>query len=224
MYNFIVLLPSVVYLVYLNKKERRKILIDGFILGVFAEILFDIFAHQSKSWYSPSMFDFRPLGLPVENFIWNILYVWLMLSFYVYFFDAHRSEKLSKFHRYWILLELLISIIIPIIYFLLPNLFVIPYFYLVSVVCMIVFEVVIMRGNNKFATKAIMASLALLPLAFIHEFVSLEFKHWIFEVGYHIGYLNLFGYIIPFEELMFYVAAPIALICIYEIFMDNRRA
>ncbi len=223
-YNLIVLLPPVVYLLYLNTQKRGKILLEGVFAGIVGEILFDRFAHSSKAWFSPSIFEIRPLGLPFENLIWCLLYVIMTFAFYEYFFDTHKARKLYPVHRKWLITGILIIFIIPILYTLLPNLFILPYFYLVAVIFLLFADLFVLTKYPNIATKAFIASLIVLPLGFVHEFVSLELKHWIFETGYHIGYLNMFGYAIPFEEIAFYVVAPMALMCLYELVADNKKA
>ena len=222
-FNVIVLLPAVLYLFYLNHRSGKKILLDGLILGLFGNLCFDTFAHNSKAWFSPSIFSFRIIGAPIENFIWGVLFVLLVFGFYEYFFDSSHGTKLPPEHRYWVVVVVIVTMLFPIMYALNPKIFIIPSFYLLSIAVLLVVDFFILKGHPKFATKAILATVALLPLSFVHEFVSLELHYWIFEFGNHLAYVNLFGYIIPFEELMFFIGAPLATICIYELFIDNKK-
>ncbi len=223
-YNLIVLLPPVLYLLYLNKAKGKKVLIEGIFAGFVGEILFDRFAHSSRAWFSPSIFEFRPLGLPFENLIWCLLYVTMAFAFYEYFFDTSKAKKLNSSHRNWIIIGVVFIFLIPILYTLFPNIFVIPYFYFVAVIVLLLADIFVFTKYPKIAIKTLIASLVVFPLGFVHEFVSLELEHWIFETGFHIGYLNLFGYSIPFEEIAFYIVAPMALMSLYELLIDNKKA
>lgn len=222
-YNLIVLLPSAVYLLYLNHRSTKKIVLEALLVGLFGELLLDRFAHSSRAWFSPSMFSWRPLGLPIENYIWVILYVLLTFAYYEYFFDRSRSEKLPKQHKYWLIITVGTIILIPILYSIFPGSFVVTAFYAVAVVGIILVDILLFAKYKRLVSKLFVASLLVLPLAFIHEFVSLELMHWVFEEGYHIGYLVLFGYSIPWEEIIFYLVAPVTVMAIYELAVDDHR-
>ena len=222
LYDLLVLLPSASFFLYLNKEARRKIIPEGFILGIFFIMVFELFALGSHSWYEPSMFNFRPFGVGIEIFIWSPLYVMLVDGYYEYFFDGHKSKKVPKMRKYWLVFIMISLITSTTIYSVNPNLFNVTYFYAIFISFFIVLEIIFYFKYKKFISKAILASFTLLPLGIIHEVASVALGHWTFEPGHDIGYLSILGSTIAIEEIIFIVVVPILIISIYEIMSDNQ--
>lgn len=223
-YNLIVLLPTLIFLLYKNSVSSKKVLIYGMVLGFLAEVLFDIFAHTSKAWFSPTILNFRIFDAPLDNLMWTMLFVTLVIAFYEHFFDHHKTTKLPSHIKITLLVILIVSITVPIVYILYPSLFQISYFYAVAIFAMVLLELFMLKKNKPIVTSALMMSILLLPLAFIHEITSITNVHWLFEIGYHIAYVPLVGFQIPIEEILFFIVGPITIVILYELLIDNGRS
>jgi hypothetical protein len=222
-YSLITLLPASVYLFWLNKKEGRKIIWPGIFIAFSAWIIFDFFCHFGKAWFVPTIFPWRFLGIPIENLIWLIFYFYIVLGLYEYFYDSSKSIKIPKYHK-WFYLFLLTSVIAVLIFrVFLPQIFNISYFYSLFMFGLIIAEAFALLRYKRFASKALVCSFMMIPISFVHEIVSLYNNHWFFEKGNHLAYLDILNFSIPLEEILFFIVAPLAIIIVYEIFLDNRK-
>lgn len=224
-YNIVVLLATLIFLLYKNTVSSKKVLIQGLIAGFFAEMLIDSFGIRSHAWVSPTIFPFTIFGLVVENYLWCMLFVAVVLAFYEHFFDTKKTKKLPPVYKYWILFLGSIGVIIPVVFYAdLVSVFVVNYFYAILMLVLIALDLLGLWKQRTITLKAFWLSVLVLPLAFVHEITSLEFKHWIFERGYHLLYVPILKFQVPIEEIVFYVAAPVMLILFYEIFLDNSKS
>jgi hypothetical protein len=217
-------IPVIVYLLLKLKKYAKKIIIEALVISIPLEIVLDSIAHLSKSWYVPSIFGIRIFGnMPIDDLIWTFLYVLFILSSYSYFFDHYKSKKLKKSFK-----KMTVSFGVFLTGFLLinhlsPQILVIPYFYAILMVVFLIFTLVLLVEHPKlYQNVTLMVFYSFIP-SVLFEYVALKLGHWYFETGYHLAYIVVGEFTVPFEEFMFYFLAVTTTVLIHEMFGDNKR-
>jgi hypothetical protein len=216
------LIPAIFISFRLKGFFKRNIL-ETFVFSIPFLIIFVYIAAASKSWFAPSVLEWRFLGkVPVEEFIAGPIYVYLLIVIYEYFFDKSKTRKISpKFVYLLYLIVLAIGIFFTIFMFN-KDLLVIAYFY--TILCF-VFLVVIALGflaHPKLFVKIALAEVFILVPSIIHELVSYELHHWVYEYGNHVGYLNIGHYVLPIEAVLWWVLAMPVILIMHENFGDNN--
>jgi hypothetical protein len=81
---------------------------------------------------------------------------------------------------------------------------------------------IIKNKNFKFR-KFLVPTLVVSTFLFIMESIALIKEFWIFN-GNYIYSLNLFGKILPIEELIIWIfLSPFVVICYFELFIDDGK-
>jgi hypothetical protein len=189
-------------------------------------IFIDYLAVKNKAWFVPhSVFSFRLFGLiPIEDFIWGFLGVYLVVIFYEYFLDR-RDEKRAKdyLHVLAIILSLLVLILFVFI-FSNPDLLYIPYIYLwLGLVLFLLPLLTTVSFFPRLFSKYVKAISYFFALFILLELTGVHLNQWVFP-GEFIGWVELFGIKFPFEEFFFFIILGSAVILsYYEVFADDRK-
>lgn len=216
--------PPILYFGLKLKNHFKNAIIESLVIAVPLEIIWDSLAHLSKSWYVYSLFGIRIFGdIPVDDFIWSILFVLLVITTYEYFFDHYKSSKLAASFKKMVLFFLLALAVFISVFKLFPQVLVIPYFYAWLMAGLFVFTVYGLLRHPQLYQNVSLAALYFFLPSVLCEVVALKVGHWYFEAGYHVGYLTVGDLSVPFEEFLFYFLAITAIAMIHELFCDNRR-
>ena len=156
---------------------------------------------------------------------WMFIYLYFIISFYEYFYDEDKKkDKMSKNMKYLIWINLTLIILFTIIYFLNKDLLNIKYFYAILILVVFVFPIVFINWNFPSLIKKVTIQGAyFFLLSLIYELIALHLGYWTFGEGNYIGWVTLFGYGMPFEEILWLILAVPAGISIYEFFEDDER-
>ena len=217
-------IPAFYYL-FKCKNINQKTFLQTLLLTASATLIVETIAHSSKSWFVPTIFSFRIYNVfPLESYIWCITYCLFMIVFYEYFFDKGKILTKIKPSMKWLLgITWMIVIGVGSLAIFHPTVLSIPYFYTAFIALFILLNVIVLSKKPKLYKKMSLLSLFLFIPSILHELVSLELGHWSFTRGFHIGYVELLGYVFPFEELIWFLVVPITILVVYELFMDDGK-
>jgi len=220
-----ILVPSV-YLSFRAKQYIKKSLIFAFIAGVPFIIIIDYIAHITKTWIIPkSILPFRLFGIvSIEIVLWSFSLLYFTVIFYEYFLDHHVTKRLWHPHlKYLIVIELVMFSAFLILFFKVPNLLNIPYFYLILGIMLMLIPVLIeLFEHPKLSSKFFKTAAYFFFFNFLYEVTALKLGWWDFNGTQFIGWVFIFGVKFPFEELFFwFMLLAMAILSFYE-FFDNH--
>jgi len=216
-----------IYLSIKAKKYITKTLIFSIIIVIPLTIILDSIAHLTETWFVPSIFNFRFLGLvSAEVFIWALFYVYFVVMFYEYFLDKHVTKKrYNKNLRYFTIILLIFLALFFFTWIANPSYLKIPYFYLVFGIILFLMPILIILFNYPLLVPKIFKTAAYIFFhSFAYEITALKLRLWDFPGSEFIGWVNIFGVSFPFEELFFWmILGAFAVLVHYEFFDDDRK-
>ncbi len=216
---FGMLIPAV-YLAYRLHREGRFIL-ESVIFALPAILTIDLVGHISRSWdyWRSEMFGLYIGPYPFIAFFWGFSFWFLIVTIYEYFYDRSFARSAPRSERRTAFLATILTTLFLIFY----DGWTIPHFYAFLVaICFSLNLFLLLRYKYPF-WKTYLPVLGLLPLAFLHEYVSLELGHWIFEPGVNFSYLSFFGHSIPLEEVLWFLVIHHSVILFHETYADNGK-
>ena len=180
------------------------------------------------SWIIPhTIFPFKFFGVAtVEVYIYGFFWGLLAVLFYEHFFDRGKwKDKISKNIRYLIYLFALLIISVIILFFLNKNLLHVPYFYLwVNLIFVIPPLIIFLYFFPNLIRRYVITAVYFFFFLILYEFIALETGQWIFPGQNFIGFVEIFKYRFPFEELFFWmVFATPSFLAYYEFFADDKK-
>jgi len=217
-------LPTI-YLTFRAKPMAKKASLFSLIFSIPAVVILDYIATVSKAWYVPTtIFPFRLFDIiPLEDFIWTFLFIYLVALFYEYFFQKGAKELTSLKVKPLLYVSATALVVFFILYFINPDFLYVKYAYFwIGLVVFVVPTIVFLS----FYPKLLFGHLKMIPyfcfLLIIHELVASHLRHWEFPGTNYIGWINFFGIPIPFEEFFYvFFAGAIGITTYYELF-DNK--
>lgn len=211
--------------VYISIKRKDivlRTLVYSFIVS-FISIFTDYLAEQDQSWVSTSMFNMRVAGIvPFEALVWMFAFVYLIVAYYLYFFDTKKHNIIGK------RLSLVISAAGAVLIWLLLTVtfdhsFRVEYYYikfglLFLLLPLLLFMLTYPKYNKIF--------IAITPYFFIiglvNLLVSLDQEHWSYPGENFIGWVTIASYRFPLEELVFWIILfPSFLVSQFELFNND---
>jgi len=220
---------SSIYLTLRRPSIFLKSFIFAFMLSWPISWVFDLLGALNKSWIVPStIFPFRFFGLAtVEFYFLALLWVFLAVSFYGYFLDRGKdSGRFDKKIKYLLLLSLsLVTVVFLAYIFGHIAILTIPYYYLLLSITFVIPPIVFfLYFYPKFLRRLVPVLIYFFFLLFLFEISALQNAQWIFPGEQYVGFIQVFRYRFPFEELIFWMffATP-SLLVYYEFFADDRK-
>ncbi len=205
------------------KKYSKKILVITTLITLPFVLMIDHTAHLSKSWYENGTINIRVFGtFPIDSFIWGLLYTLIIISVYSYLFDQSKQELISKNTKKLVKLTIILLIITGLIFIIFGKNLFIPYFYLIFLSLVSLWAVFLQKHPKLYHKMNLLGFWFFIP-QIIYELVAMKLMHWEFLRGYHIGYIELFKVIFPFEELLWFYIVVVAVGTIYEVYIDDRK-
>jgi hypothetical protein len=216
-----------VYLTYRNPGIFKKSFAFAFLLSITLSAFIDAFAAVNGSWVVPeSLFPFKILGVAtVEVYIYGLLWVLYAVLFYEHFFDkGKKKDKISPHVKYLIGISVVLVAYALIAFFVNTDLLYIPYFYLLCGIVLVIIPLVLFLAKYpKFIPRYAFTAVYFFLVLFLFEIAALYVGQWIFPAQDFIGFVNVFGFSFPFEELIIWmVAATAACLSYYEFFADDH--
>lgn len=211
---------------YLSLRTKEGIFRAAFFSSIFtffAGIIIDHLAIANKSWVTESIFTYRVGGkIPLEDFLWIFLLIYLIVIFYEHFLDKGRHKKIDSHLKYLIMFFVLLFTVFLLILSLSPHLILIPYFYFwmgflgMAVPIGIFFILFPHKTRSLFIVAPYF-----IALAFLNEFTALILGHWTFPGNQFIGWIHLGNVSFPLEELLFFIILFSSAITAYFEFFDD---
>ncbi|MDI3496398.1 MAG: hypothetical protein PWQ35_419 [Patescibacteria group bacterium] len=218
----IVLVPPTVLNFIWLKKSKTKI----FIFSLLTTLLFappvEVVARMANAWDVQSILP-RLLGIaPLENILFAFLNFFWVLSFYEYFVDRDKEEKISKNFKWIIALYLVLLVIVTLLFFLAPELVGLNY-HTLSIIILLIPGALIFYKKPSLLYKTIIPTLFFAFVFFVYEIVSLFIGSWWWP-GSYLFPLNLGGNIFPLDDVIiwYFLSTPV-LIGGYEFFVDDNK-
>jgi hypothetical protein len=215
------------YLTLRNPSVFKKSFTFALILSVPQSVFFDTLAAINGSWVVPnSIFQFRLFGVAtVEVYFFALLWALYAILFYEHFLDGgKRGDTLSARMNY--LVCLFVALLIYVAWgFLFDNhLLHIPYFYaLVGAFFVAIPLIAFIVFYPFFWRKFALIGVYFFYLLFLFELAALATGQWIFPGSDFIGFVRLFGFRLPIEEVAIWMLlATASLLSYYEFFGDDR--
>lgn len=220
-------LPSAYLIV--RKTQNLKVIFSGvFLIGLLLGFIFDFLATFNNAWLIPNeqlVIPYRIFGsAPVDEIICLVLWSLLMLLVYEHFFERKRVEKLHIKHFIYagVLPPVLALIFIIIAFFLKPDLILFSYAYLILGLLATVPLFYFAFQEPKALQRILKAAPYFIFLFLIFEITALYLHQWSFP-GQYIGYIQLFTFRFPLEELTFWiVVSSTVVLADYKMFVDEK--
>lgn len=217
----VLLPPSLINFLWL-KKSKIKIFFFSLITTILFAPPVELIARSADAWDVQSILP-RLFGIaPIENIIFAFFNFFWVLSFYEYFVDRDKKEKLSPYFRWIIVLYLLLLFSVFLIFFINPSLIGLNYHFLALII-------LIIPGSAIFYKRVDLLKKTWLPTVFfalvffIYEIVSLLIGSWWWP-GEYILPINFMGKVFPLDDIIiwYFLSTPV-LIGGYEFFVDNNK-
>lgn len=216
--------PSI-YLSYRTKNGVLRALIFSlcFLAG---GIFFDHLAVLDNAWHVPTIFPFRVFGtVPIEDVVWALLLTYFIVIFYEHFFDKGKHKLINPHMKY------LGYVLVSVVTFLLFSIALsatwlqISYFYLKGGLVVMLLPVgAFLIKFSKFLGIFLKTAPYFFYVGFLQEVTALQLGHWSFPGVHSIGWVTIFGYRFPYEELFFFLILNAVAVITYFAFFDDTRS
>jgi hypothetical protein len=211
------------YLLWRQTSKIRQILRFSLLFGPVGALFFDYFATLDNTWRVPSIFSFKVLAVvPIEDMVWATLVTMCIVSFYEYFFGENKMQKrLHRIKNLYFLFALLFSLTVAFGVFRLQP--VIPHFYLYGwTIFLLAPLVAFIYFWPRYFEPIAYCALYFIPLALLEEIVSLRNGYWYFEGSHYYGWVSMFSYHFPVEELIVWVLFSCPVVLAYYLFFTDH--
>lgn len=219
-------IPSVL-LSLLLPRLIKKVLLFSLAVSIPFTIVFDYLANYNKQWLVldnslPLIFGY----VPTEDLIWGALFVYLVIMFYEFFSESHPVFKIWN-KRMVILALSLWAIFLVFLVLLVINteLLKIPYFYFFGgLVCMVIPSLIEFIRKPKLLKKFFFTIIYFFYFTFVLELTALALNMWTFPSEHYIGWVGIFGYMLPMEEFfILFIFSSMMVLVFYESFDDDEQ-
>jgi hypothetical protein len=209
---------------YINK--FKKIAAFSLMVSIPIAIIFELAAFADKSWVVPySIVPMRLFGLiPFEDFLWQFMTVYFILMFYECFCKKVFQSKFPRQIGSMNMLLYSIAIITALIFFINPQILVIPYAFLwLGIIFFPLPIIIFLSAYPSYTIPFLKVQIFFLYIHMIFELIGLKWNHWIFPSSHYIGWVSLFGQRFPLEEFIFVMCIGAMGACVYYEYFANHR-
>jgi hypothetical protein len=211
------------YISWQRKDLVSRTLIYSFTIAVIS-ILTDYLAEQDQSWVSTSMFNTRVAGIvPIEALVWMFAFTYLIIAYYLYFFDTKKHNPIGK--RLVLVFGTAIAVLVWLFTTIVTGLdFRVEFYYIKFGLAFLLLPLVLF---SIFYPRYLKIFAKITPYFFliglVNLLISLDQGHWSYPGDNFIGWVNLFSYSFPIEELVFWIILfPSFLISQFELFNNDN--
>jgi len=208
-----------------NKKVINRIVIAALLGSIILATIIDYLGFLNHSWFViDTIFPFRIMNMiPLEDPIWALLWVYLILATYESRFKTGNKSLLGKRAKYWFLLNGFAFLALVTTFLINPMLLqTIPYYYLISgTILALIPTILFLKFYPKYISSFLKVASYISLVSFLDEIVALKLNHWTFYGGKFLMLIKIWGVNLPFEELFFFILiGPVFVLCYYE-FLDG---
>jgi hypothetical protein len=215
--------PPALYFSWRRKDVVARTLIYATTITIIS-ILTDYLAERDNSWVSTSMFDFRLAGVvPIEALVWMFLFTYLIVVFYLYYFDRASHAVIGK--RMPLVFFTAFGILVWFSFMAVTDIhFTVSYFYIKFGLLSLV---PLLLAFTLYFPQYLKVFLQITPYFFVlgllNLLISLEKGYWSYPGQNFIGWVQLGPYRFPWEELVFWIILfPSFLVSQFEFFNNDH--
>ncbi len=217
-----------IYLMFRNQNQVKKVTIFSVIISLPFTLILDYLVSKDKGWHIvSSVFSTRLFDIVVfEQFAWGFIFTLYATLFYEHFLDKKVKKNPIITRRMRSFAVVLFAFLGLFIYAVInySQLIFLPYAYIVTgttigIIPLISFLLHYPKLRKRFLEGVLYFSF----ITFINEVVSLKLNHWIFPGDNFIGKTILFGFTVPYEEVIFYIILFTPILFTYYEFLDDDR-
>lgn len=217
--------------IYLSVK-KPQLMGKGFTFSFFSipiMIIVDYIAETTHTWNWPLPSSVLPKIFNVvsaEVLVWAFLNFYIVILFYEYFFDRHKTYKnWSKRSVEFLFVTILLFTVFLVLFLFAPDVLKIPFWYLVFgfifLITPILFQI---RLFPIVFLKILKASSYFVYINLVYELTAVTLNWWSFDGGQFIGWISLGNLRFPIEEFVFWIVLfAVSLLSYYERFFDDER-
>jgi len=214
----------------LRKTQNLKVVFSGvFLIGIILGFGFDFIETFNKAWLIPQeqlIIPYRILGsAPFDELICLILWSLLMLLVYEHFLERKRVESININHFMvtGVIPALAALLFVICAFFFAPNLITFHYAYLIFGLLACLPIIYCLLRKPKLIWRIITVAPYFIFLFLTFEITALYLNQWMF-IGQYIGYVNLFSFRFPIEELTFWIfISSTVVLTDYKLFVDAEK-
>lgn len=216
-------LPQVIYLGIRENKPWKKIIFATLIFGAINGFFFEFIAEFNMSYSVISRIFPKILGVvPIDNILGHTMMTLLTLVFYEHFINRKKSTKISYRSKYAIFLSLFAIATVILLFIYNPNSLRFNYSYFYMGLAAIIPPVILSIKKPQLIKGMAVTAIYFFFLYLSLELLAVRYNWWIYK-GNYIGWVTLFNYSFPFEELFFWMLFyAVALVSYYKIFIDRN--
>jgi hypothetical protein len=199
-------------------------------IAIATAIIFETIAHTSGLWLSVSPLQFRVFGLfPVETLLYNAFLYFYLIFFHEFLVDDKRLHHTVLDTKKKQLLALVFGTMLVILYVLLMSgRFVIPYGFTMLLIGLIVaISIAVLMSHItpwRVLHKALLTTALVLPIMVLLEAVAAMNVLTVFaNPAQYLFAVEILGVLIPVEQVLYMLLAPIWVVTIYELYFDDAR-
>lgn len=218
--------PSI-HLSFLKPKIIKKALLFALPTTILLFAPIGHIASRSGQWFSfetvfPRVFEF----VAVEELLWGFFLIYAVVLFYEFFVDREYEQFIwGKRMKYLLSFFSFVFAIFVSIYYLSPELLVIPFFYLwlglLFVLLPLILELV---RKPRLAGKFFITGAYFFFLSFLYQITAIKLNWWGYTSEFFVGWVEILGVRFPFEEFFFwFVLLAMSVLAYYEFFDDDEK-
>jgi hypothetical protein len=220
------LLIPALYLCWRQKKNYAKIILASTVLTIFG-ISLDVIGEHNLAWRVPlsspllayPVWGVTPLGL----IAWGFCVAFFTIVFYEHFLDDEKHPALSKYFLYALIPSTTLFFAVGLVALFDSRALNAPYAYLLAFGAAEVPLLMALVRKPALLYKIFLLGVFFFVVNFIFELTALTLHQWSFP-GQYVGWVRMFGFSFPLEELILWIAlsSPTA-VFYYETFFDDGR-
>lgn len=213
----------IVYLISKTKGIFARTLAFSIPFSLVLGTIFDYFATIDHDWVVPTLFPFHIFNIvPIEDIIWGFCFVTLTVVFYEHFFDKGKHKKLDR-HMKTLLIGLAVVFLVFVSIFIMnPHSMQIPYFYSYFGIFLIPVAAILYIFPHTYG-RLLKAAPYFILIGALNEMTALQLGYWTYTGQHFIGWVQLFSYHLPFEELFYWILSFAIMTMTYFEFFDDTR-
>jgi len=220
--------PSL-YLLLRKKQDLKKLFLASVTMGVLYGMSYNFVAeyfHAYKTIYSIWPFHLPTIGVtPLGDIMWGFLIPFSIIVFYEHFFEHHKLHIKNRFRTYIFLIFgiALISAVSLVLEFSNLESTVKPLAYFIVGLISLLPLILLFFEKHTLLHKIIYVGIFFAYLNALFEIVAIINNYWVFT-GHYLYGINLGGYILPVEEIIFWILpSAVVFVVLYEYFFDDNR-
>lgn len=221
-------LPSL-YLLLRRKQDLKKLFLASVTMGVLYGMSYNFVAeyfHAYKTIYTLWPFHLPTIGVtPLGDIMWGFLIPFSIIVFYEHFFEHHKLHLKNKVRTYIFLLFglVLLTSVSTILEFSNIESTVKPFAYSIVGLVSLLPLILLFYEKHSLLHKIIHVGIFFVYLNTLFEIVAITNNYWVFTGHYLFGF-NLGGYILPVEEIIFWILpSAVVFVVLYEYFFDDNK-